>query len=446
MSLKKYFSVKLLYIMNILVEKKKEFTIRIINILSPLIFEGLSSIYNKAKEMSTGDNVLKLFQSFLKRIPKWNEDLLGAEVNRIKTGSKDFNFLYDLIRACVKSNLYILAFSPYQQNPPKINPEHYNRIDFDKFIHNIYIECAREIWNNPYLFYHNYTGIEIKRNQRDTLDLIKHCIEESIRKALPLKHLLELYLGDEFLENIPDDNFEKTITEVEMQNLKSLLKKDLSEEKKNTDVAHTHNEKKSSEANSNFLAREPTVSQRSPTLSKINESKNSDSDKTNATDGTNATNATNATNKTNTQILSLSLDKKSENNGSKEMKGGNDNSNSTGDINNKILNILNNKDLDLSDDNATSDKNVKTRKLSETSSENLVESNNEYNNMDSNLKKILKNDLGESDTESSFNFKPETQSKAYQEIFSNSINDSTNTQQKNDELNKNKFFNNYLRF
>ena len=39
-----------------------------------------------------------------------------------------------MIRACVKSNLYILAFSPHQQNPPKINPEHYNRIDFDKFI------------------------------------------------------------------------------------------------------------------------------------------------------------------------------------------------------------------------------------------------------------------------------------------------------------------------
>ena len=442
MSLKKYFSVKLLYIMNILVEKKKEFTIRIINILSPLIYEGLSSIYNKAKEISTGENVLKLFQSFLKRIPKWKEDLLETEVSRIKTGSKDYNFLYDLIRACVKSNLYILAFSPHQQNPPKINPEHYNRIDFDKFIHNIYIECAREIWNNPYLFYHNYTGIEIKRNQRDTLDLIKYCIEESIRKALPLKHLLELYLGDELVENIPDDNFEKTITEVEMQNLKSLLKKDLSEEKKNSEVTHTHthththNEKKTSDANSNFLVKEPSASQKTPELSKIDESKNSDSD---------GTNKSNVVNKTNTQVLSISLDKKSEKKESKEMKGGNDNSNSTGDINNKILNILNNKDLDLSEDNATSDQNVKTRKLSETSSENLVESNNDYSNMDSNLKRILKNDLG-SETESSVNFKPETQPKSYQEIFSNSLNDSTNTQQKNEELNKNKFFNNYLRF
>ena len=439
MSLRINFSISYLYIMNILVEKKKEFTIRIINILSPLIFEGLTSIYNKAKEMSTGDNVLKLFQSFLKRIPKWDNELLSAEVNRIKNGSKDYDFLYDLIRACVKANLYILAFSPYNMKTPKINPEHYNRINFEKFIHNIYLECAREVWNNPYLFYHNYTGIEIKRNQRDTLELIRNCIEESIRKALPLKHILEVYLGDEFMETQPDDNFEKTITEVEMKNLKTLLKKDLEEEKQTQSQTHGHtqslektNDKKTSEANSNFLAREPTVS---PTLSKVNETNNNtDSNRTDGTQGTQ---------RTNTQVVSLSLEKKSGSDKSKTMVGGNDESNSTGDMNKKILNILNNKDLDLSEDNVTSEKEIKTRKLSETSSEDLKQ---EYSNMDSNLKKILKNDLGESETDSSVNFRPEQNSKSYQEIFSNSTADLTNTQQKNEELNKNKFFNNYLRF
>lgn len=420
--------------MNILVEKKKEFTIRIINILSPLIFEGLTSIYNKAKEMSTGDNVLKLFQSFLKRIPKWNEELLSAEVNRIKTNSKDYDFLYDLVKACIKANLYILAFSPYQQSPPKINPDHYNRLNFDKFIHNIYIECAREVWNNPYLFYHDYTGIEIKRNQRDTLELIKNCIEESIRKTLPLKHILELYLGDEFMENIPDNNFEQTITEVEMKNLKTLLKKDLTDEN-NVAVKPTQNDKiKSSEANSNFLAREQTDA-----TNKTQDLTNIDENIVDIVDSSHST-KTNKTN--NTQILSLSLN----NNDRNSQNGGKDNSNSTGEINNKILKLLNNKDLDLSDDNQTSEKQILPKKLSETSSENLIDSRNSFNNMDSNLKNILKNDLKESDTESSVNFKAERNTKSYQEIFSNSTNDVTNTQQKNDEMNKNKFFNNYLQF
>ena len=102
--------------------------------------------------------------------------------------------------------------------------------------------------------------------------------------------------------------------------------------------------------------------------------------------------------------------------------------------------------MDLSDDNQTSEKQILPKKLSETSSENLIDSRNSFNNMDSNLKNILKNDLKESDTESSVNFKAERNTKSYQEIFSNSTNDVTNTQQKNDEMNKNKFFNNYLQF
>merc|ERR1712146_858896 len=61
----------------------------------------------------------------------------------------------------------------------------------------------------------------------DTIELIKRCIEETIRKTLPLKHVLEIYLGDDMIEPVPDDNFEKTITEVDEKNLSLLLKKEL---------------------------------------------------------------------------------------------------------------------------------------------------------------------------------------------------------------------------
>lgn len=403
--------------MNVLVEKKKEFTIRIIKILSPLIYEGLSSIYSKAKENSTGDNVLKLFQSFLKRVPKWNNDLLLLEVNRIKSSSKDFEFINDLLRACLKANLYIMVFSPYQKNYSKINQNYYNNIDFNKFIHTIYIECAREIWNNPYLFYHIYPNIEIKRNQRDTLKLINNCIEETIRKTLPLKHILDLYLGDDLIEDVPNDDFNSTITEIEVQNLKTLLKKELNEplyepsyepsnklsEETAKKLSETIN-KKSSEANSNFLIKEPTVTHHNSQLSNIKE-----------------------------DIVSTPVKQKL------EMKGGanNSNTNSTHNVNKKILSILNNKDLDLSDYNKTSENKIKQLNVSETSSDKL----NHYTNMDMNLKKILKNDLVESETES-INNSYKQNNKSYQEIFSNSINNDSI----NEDTNKNKFFNNYLQF
>ena len=416
--------------MNILVEKKKEFTVRIINVLSPLIFEGLTSIYNKANEISTGDNVLKIFQSFLKRIPKWNDELLTQEINRIKTNSKDFDLLYDLIRACIKANLYILTYSPTNNSKVNINPEYYNSVNFSKFIHNIYIECAREVWNNPYLFYHNYTGIEIKRNQRDTIQLIKICIEESIRKTLPLKHVLEIYLGDDFIEQVPDDNFEKTITEVDEKNLKQLLKQDLNDnndddDDDDDDDDYDENKKKGIiSINSNFLEQQNESINKSTGNNSNNSIKKSSST-------SNVRQESNSTINRDKQLL----------NELAQLGGNKEVSPSSKELNSKILNILNDKNLELSD-NDTSEKKIEKKKLSETSSEELIS-----NNMDSNLKKLIKNDLGNTESESSTNFKPENTKNGYQEIFSNSNNEnSTNSQQKNEEINKNKFFNNYLQF
>lgn len=460
--------------MNILVEKKKEFTIRIINILSPLIFEGLESIYNKAKEISTGDNVLKIFQSFLKRIPKWEDELLLQEINRIKTNSKDFQLLYDLIRACVKANIYILSYSPTQKSKINIKSEDYKSIDFKKFIHNIYIECAREVWNNPYLFYHNYTGIEIKRNQRDTIQLIKVCIEESIRKTLPLKHVLEIYLGDELVDQVPDDNFERTITEVDEKNLKQLLRQDLNNQVENKSNMNCNspikklefttkpdenninkidqnkqleieqilpaNIPKNDNVMSNFISKEevnriaeqPKENKMTPISSILKKSKSSSSELSKSKSSFSKNNSSLSKNNSSSDESFRSS--------KKEQKGGDISSNK--DLNSKILGILDNKNINLSD-NLTSEKKIeKKKKLSETSSENLIS-----NTMDSNLRKILKDDLANSETESSVNFKPEASNSNYQEIFSNShVENSTNSQQKNEEVSKNKFFNNYLQF
>lgn len=392
--------------MNVLVDAKNEYTIRIINILSPLILEGLNSIYLKAKECSGNENVLKIFQSFLKRIPKWEPELLSFEINRIKTNCKNYELLYDLIRAALKANLLILIYTP-EQAKPNIDSSYYKDLDFGKFIHDIYIECARDIWNNPYLFYHNYPPIEIKRNQRDTIALVKNCIEESIRKSLPLKHVLEIYLGEEQIKPIPDDNFEKTLTEVDERNLSLLTKKELEP----SFIPNSEAILSQRGGNDSLSKRSDSLSKKSDSLSKKSESERS---------------------KTINSILNEKINSPSKKNTSSDKK-----------LNSKILNILNDEDLKLSDDNnQTSDKKINTqKKLSETSSDDLISTN-----MDSQLKKIIKNDLGNTDSESSAQFKPENNSAKYQEIFSNSNNESINSQEKNEKIDKNKFFNNYLNF
>ena len=168
---------------NFFVETKYEYTTQLVNVLTPLIYEGLQSIYAEALKVSNGaDNILKVFQSFLRRIPKWNPEMIKQESDRIMNSSKSFSWLSDLVKATLKANMIVLTYNPNLRNQNKIDPKYYKDVKIEDFIHKVYIECARELWNNPYLIYHQYPPIELKRNQRDTIVLIKDGIKEAIRK------------------------------------------------------------------------------------------------------------------------------------------------------------------------------------------------------------------------------------------------------------------------
>ena len=97
----------------LLVELKNEYTSQIVNILSPLIFQGIQSIYAEAQAIVkvNGDrnNTLKIFQSCLKRIPKWNQAMIETETNRILTSTHSHVWLNDLIKATLKAHLIVLS-------------------------------------------------------------------------------------------------------------------------------------------------------------------------------------------------------------------------------------------------------------------------------------------------------------------------------------------------
>ena len=213
--------------LNFLVETKNEYTIHLVNILTPLIFEGIQSIYIESLNISNTDNVLKIFQSFLKRIPKWNSELINKEASRITNSTQSYGWLNDLVKATIKANLVILIYNPTVKTQTKIDNSFYQNINITDFIHKVYCECARELWNNPDLLFHNYPPLEIKRNQRKCLSIIKDCIREAIRKLIPVRHILKIYLGEDIELNNVNDEFEKVLTDAEEKNLPKMIKKDL---------------------------------------------------------------------------------------------------------------------------------------------------------------------------------------------------------------------------
>lgn len=257
--------------MNFLVETKNEYTIQLLNILSPHIFEGFESIYSESKKIiKKGEEkkILKAFQQFIKRVPSWNSNLIENETIRIKAASR-CDFLHNLLKAVIKANIILLSNSKLEE----INIEKkYLDIPLEKFIHRCYIECARQFYNAPYLFYHDIRPIERKKHQRECYDIIKQSIKEAIRKMLPVNHILDKYLGSK-IEPILIE-VDKPLSRTETENLKELVNYDLNIQQ-NDSIHLTENKSIVSDNETNNILNELKNSMVKPISEYYNENKNS---------------------------------------------------------------------------------------------------------------------------------------------------------------------------
>ena len=263
--------------MNFLVETKNEYTIQLINILSPHIFEGFESIYAESKKIiKKGEEkkILKAFQQFIKRVPSWNSNLIENETVRIKAASR-CDFLHNLLKAVIKANIILLSNSKLEE----INIEKkYLDIPLEKFVHRCYIECARQFYNAPYLFYHDIRPIERKKHQRECYDIIKQSIKEAIRKMLPVNHILDKYLGAK-IEPILIE-VDKPLSKTETENLKDLVNYDLNIQKSDSikpinNIRVTETNEIVSDNETNNILNELKNSMIKPISEYYNENKNS---------------------------------------------------------------------------------------------------------------------------------------------------------------------------
>ena len=91
------------YNLNVLSDAKNEYSSRLLNILTPLIIQGIKSIFKEAVDLcldnDEDDKYLMTFQNFLSRVPKWSNTIIDEETKRIITESK-CSYLEDLL-TCV---------------------------------------------------------------------------------------------------------------------------------------------------------------------------------------------------------------------------------------------------------------------------------------------------------------------------------------------------------
>ena len=197
---------------------KMEYTAQLVDVLTPNLFDGIKSIYDESKTVHRTNNpnntsILILFRLFLEKVPTWSNEVIESETNRI-IDTSDCDWLNDLITAVFISHTKILTAigNNNNSNIELIIPKTIN------FIHKCYINIAREIWKNPYLFNDYVSGSEYQKNMRTVELLIKESIENTIRKALPVKEILKQQL------DIYDNNEKKGVTN---QDIRKMLLEEL---------------------------------------------------------------------------------------------------------------------------------------------------------------------------------------------------------------------------
>ena len=177
-------------------EAKNEYSARLVNILSPLLIEGIKSIFKEALELcitnSEKDKYLMTFQNFLTRVPKWNQAIITQETTRIISKS-GCNYLEDLVTCVHISQLKILTSIRVASKQKKVD------IDIPKlseFIHYCYIQFARKLYSNVYLFETKVSSLQMQKNHRECELLCKECILNVIRNNIPVDKILRAYIDE----------------------------------------------------------------------------------------------------------------------------------------------------------------------------------------------------------------------------------------------------------
>lgn len=183
-----------------LLEVKREYTKQLCSLLIPVIQEGIKSMYDEAKTIchdneckgKVGPPTLKIFQILLSKIPKWNQNIIDSEYQRI-INKTQCDWMNDLITAVFISHAKILSSIKTKKQKKTLNLKIPNA---DYFVHKCYIECARIFWKNPYFFSDDtsISSIEYQRNLRETEEMIEGALNETIRKLLPVRNILQQYI------------------------------------------------------------------------------------------------------------------------------------------------------------------------------------------------------------------------------------------------------------
>ena len=207
------------FVLSNLQESRNEWCSRLVSIFTPLILGGVKSLFNESWKLCIDNDepnkYLMTFQNLLSRIPKWNNEIIEDERKRIIERS-GCNYLEDLITCVHIIQLKVLTCIRVGNKQKKID---ISIPKLDSFIHKVYINVARKVYSNVYLFDKNISPLQLQKNNRELENIIQECILISIRESIPTEAIIRAYM-DESVEQEEEVIIEDVNEEEEAEEIK----------------------------------------------------------------------------------------------------------------------------------------------------------------------------------------------------------------------------------
>jgi hypothetical protein len=205
--------------LNILVEARKEYLDQLNLILCPHLIESFEKMYGESVTASKGKKILIQFQTFLKEVPNWNDNMIKKHADSICSSCSWFN---DLLAAVFVSSVKILSSVRLNSEKNKISLKlPTNQV----FIHGCFINISRDLYKNPYV-YHEPEN----ENDRDVelINRFSKVIEVTVKEMIPIQEILKscisqenpgekIEFNNETVDDDDDPEFEDSDGELEPQ-------------------------------------------------------------------------------------------------------------------------------------------------------------------------------------------------------------------------------------
>jgi len=172
-------------------EARNEYLKQMATWIVPPLVEFFRTQYNTLYEKE-GKKVMGAFQTYCSEVPRWNQDVIDANINIILDNCR-CDYMEELMTAVFIAYTKMLTAIRINSKQKKLQ---ITLPKLDHFLHRVFIECARSFWKAPYLFAHELAPIEKQKNILQAEQMCTDALSGAVRSLLPVKSILRDYLDD----------------------------------------------------------------------------------------------------------------------------------------------------------------------------------------------------------------------------------------------------------